>query len=182
MRSKSGQDGVQRRYFLGLSALAALSILAACGSGGGSDSVTTGTGQDRGTSSTNVDQTNLNEALQRELQAQGVTDRVLFATDSSELDTEARRVAERWATILRGGRFAAMRATIEGHADERGTREYNLGLGDRRAAAIRSYLVSLGVGGDRLTVVSYGKEKPAVVGGTEQAWSQNRRGVLVPAY
>ena len=71
------------------------------------------------------------------------------------------------------------RATIEGHADERGTREYNLALGERRANAARNYLVSLGVAANRLTTVSYGKERPVAVGSNEQAWARNRRAVTV---
>ncbi len=69
--------------------------------------------------------------------------------------------------------------TIEGHADERGTREYNLALGDRRATAVRNYLVALGVDPNRIVTISYGKERPALVGNNEAAWSQNRRGVSV---
>jgi peptidoglycan-associated lipoprotein len=69
--------------------------------------------------------------------------------------------------------------TIEGHCDERGTREYNLALGERRAAATKSYLVALGVSPDRLSTISYGKERPAVLGSNESAWAQNRRAVFV---
>jgi peptidoglycan-associated lipoprotein len=69
--------------------------------------------------------------------------------------------------------------TIEGHADERGTREYNLALGERRADAARDYLVALGVEGGRLSTISYGKERPAVLGSNEESWAQNRRDVFV---
>ena len=73
------------------------------------------------------------------------------------------------------GRIPTWRVTIEGHADERGTSEYNLALGERRAAAVRSYLVSLGIGGDRLTTLSYGEEFPFDAGHNESAWAKNRR-------
>jgi peptidoglycan-associated lipoprotein len=73
----------------------------------------------------------------------------------------------------------AVSLTIEGHCDERGTRDYNLGLGERRAVAVKDYLVSLGIDTRRVTTVSYGKERPAVIGSAETAWSQNRRAVAV---
>ena len=74
-----------------------------------------------------------------------------------------------------------MRVTIEGHADERGTREYNLALGERRANAAKNYLAARGVSADRMTVISYGKERPAVDGSNEEAWAANRRAVTVVA-
>ena len=72
-----------------------------------------------------------------------------------------------------------MRATVEGHADERGTRDYNLALGERRANAAKNYLVSLGVAADRISTVSYGKERPVALGSDEASWAQNRRAVTV---
>ncbi len=107
----------------------------------------------------------------------GTGDRVFFAYDRSELTQEGRRTIETWATWLRQNPAASL--TIEGHCDERGTRDYNLGLGERRAEAVRGFLVSLGVDARRVTIVSYGKERPAVVGSAEMAWSQNRRAVAV---
>lgn len=106
-----------------------------------------------------------------------VGDRVFFAFDSSVLDDAARQTLERQATWLK--QFAAVSATIEGHADERGTREYNLALGDRRATAAKSYLVALGISPDRLRTISYGKERPADPGHDETAWALNRRAVTV---
>lgn len=108
-----------------------------------------------------------------------VGDRVFFAYDKFDLSADARRTLERQAAWLK--QYAAARLTVEGHADERGTREYNLALGERRANAVKDYLVALGVPAARLTTVSYGKERPAVLGSNEAAWSQNRRGVSVPA-
>jgi peptidoglycan-associated lipoprotein len=104
-------------------------------------------------------------------------DRILFALDRHDLDEQARGLVSKWAEYLR--QAPSTRFTIEGHADERGTREYNLALGDRRAMAVRDYLVTQGVPASRLRTVSYGKERPAQPGSNEQSWSQNRRAVAV---
>jgi peptidoglycan-associated lipoprotein len=106
-----------------------------------------------------------------------VGDRVFFDFDKSSLKPEARTTIERWAAWLKT--YPQNKVIIEGHADERGTREYNLALGERRADSARDYLVSLGIDPNRVKIVSYGKERPAVPGSNERAWSQNRRGVLV---
>ncbi len=108
-----------------------------------------------------------------------VGDRVFFGYDKFDLSADARRTLERQASWLK--QYASVRMAVEGHADERGTREYNLALGERRANAAKDYLVALGVPASRLTTVSYGKERPSVVGSNDSAWSQNRRGVSVPA-
>jgi peptidoglycan-associated lipoprotein len=105
------------------------------------------------------------------------SDRVFFDTDSYSLDAQSRATLDAQATWL--GRNAAVRVTIEGHADERGTREYNLALGDRRANSARDYLQSRGVAAARMQTISWGKERPAVDGHDESAWSQNRRAVTV---
>jgi len=102
---------------------------------------------------------------------------VFFAYDSSEVDEAGRSAAAANAEVLR--RYPTWVITIEGHCDERGTPEYNLALGERRATAVRTYLVSLGVPGERIRVVSYGKEFPFDPGHTETAWAQNRRGHFV---
>lgn len=112
------------------------------------------------------------------LRREGISDRVFFQTDSSSLTPEGRKTVEGWARFLRQN--PSITATIEGHADERGPREYNLALGERRAVAARTQLVSLGIPAQRVSTVSYGKERPAVVGSNESAWAQNRRAVLVP--
>lgn len=106
-----------------------------------------------------------------------VGDRVFFGYDRYDLTPEARATVERQAEWLK--RYPNMSATIEGHCDERGTREYNLALGEKRATAVRNYLTGLGVDGSRLQTISYGKERPAVVGSDDSSWAQNRRGVLV---
>jgi len=102
---------------------------------------------------------------------------VYFATNSSSLSDAARETLRKQAAWLNV--HPDVTAIVEGHADERGTREYNLALGERRASAVRGYFTALGVDGNRIKKVSYGKERPAVTGSNEQAWSENRRVVTV---
>jgi peptidoglycan-associated lipoprotein len=102
-------------------------------------------------------------------------DTVYFAFDSAVLREPSRRVLRQQAAWLERNRGATV--TIEGHADARGTREYNLALGARRAEAVRSYLVGLGIAPGRIDTISYGEERPAVAGSNEQAWARNRRAV-----
>lgn len=106
-----------------------------------------------------------------------VGDRVFFAFDQYALTPEARRTVEGQAGLL--SRHGGVTVRIEGHADERGTREYNLALGDRRAHAVKDYLVALGISPARISTTSYGSERPAVLGSNEQAWAQNRRAVTI---
>ncbi|MCG6857656.1 MAG: peptidoglycan-associated lipoprotein Pal [Salaquimonas sp.] len=106
-----------------------------------------------------------------------VGDRIFFETDSSALTATARNTLDKQAQWL--SRYAKYPITIEGHADERGTREYNLALGARRAAATRDYLVSRGVQSNRIHTISYGKERPVAVCNDISCWSQNRRAVTV---
>jgi len=105
-----------------------------------------------------------------------VGDRVFFDFDTSELTEDAKQTIERLAAWLREN--PGTRLTVEGHADERGTREYNLALGSRRASAVKDYLVALGVDPERVQTVSYGEERPAVMGSNEDAWAKNRRAVF----
>ncbi len=109
--------------------------------------------------------------------ATGVPDRVFFATNKSSLTTASRATLRKQATFLRKNKN--LNVTIEGHADERGTREYNLALGERRANAARDYLMTYGISGKRISVISYGKEKPVNPKSSPIAWSQNRRSVTV---
>jgi peptidoglycan-associated lipoprotein len=104
-------------------------------------------------------------------------DRVFFATDRHDLSPEARAVLEAQAAWLR--RYPHLSVVVEGHADERGTREYNLALGERRAQAARNYLVTLGVDSSRLQTISYGKERPVAPGSDPESWALNRRAVTV---
>ncbi|MCD6034819.1 MAG: pal [Rickettsiales bacterium] len=106
-----------------------------------------------------------------------VGDRVFFAFDSAVVSSEGQSTLSRQATWL--AKYPKLSITIEGHCDERGTREYNIALGERRAAAVKNFLVSSGVSADRVAVISYGKERPEVLGSNEDAWTQNRRGVTV---
>jgi len=104
-----------------------------------------------------------------------VGDRVLFGFDQSNLDDAARTTLQKQAAWL--SKYPLIEVSIQGHADERGTREYNLALGARRANAVKDYLVSLGVTRDRLSTISYGKERPVCAESNETCWSKNRRGV-----
>ena len=109
--------------------------------------------------------------------AAGVPDRIFFATNKSSLTTASRATLRKQATFLRKNKN--LNVTIEGHADERGTREYNLALGERRANAARDYLMTYGISGKRISTISYGKEKPVNPKSSPIAWSQNRRSVTV---
>jgi peptidoglycan-associated lipoprotein len=105
------------------------------------------------------------------------SDTVHFAVDQYDIDAESRAILDAQAAWL--NRYPAVRVTIEGHCDERGTREYNLALGDRRANAAKNYLAERGVSPARSTVISYGKERPLALGSDEESWAQNRRAVTV---
>ncbi|MET1754283.1 peptidoglycan-associated lipoprotein Pal [Novosphingobium sp. RD2P27] len=111
------------------------------------------------------------------MQLMAGSDTIYFDTDRYDIDSQDQAALAKQAQWLI--RYPAKRATIEGHADERGTREYNLALGERRANAAKNYLVSLGVDPSRLSTLSYGKERPVAVGSDQQAWAQNRRAVTV---
>ena len=104
-------------------------------------------------------------------------DTIFFDTDMFNIDAEDQAALRQQAEYLR--QYPNIRATVEGHCDERGTREYNIALGERRANAAKNYLVSLGISADRLTTVSYGKERPVALGSNENAWAQNRRAVTI---
>jgi peptidoglycan-associated lipoprotein len=128
----------------------------------------------------NVGSGPLSDAQRAQLQEQlraSAGDRVFFLTDKSDLTAEAQRILTAQAGFMR--QYANLTFTIEGHADERGTREYNLALGDRRAAAVRKFLLSSGIQDNRIRTVSYGKERPQVALSNDQGWAQNRRGVTV---
>ena len=109
----------------------------------------------------------------------GYADRVFFDLDQHDIRADQEATVRAWAEWLKAHPGASF--MIEGHADERGTREYNLGLGARRATSVKSMLVSLGVVAGRVRTISYGKERPAEAGSNEDAWAKNRRGVAVPS-
>jgi peptidoglycan-associated lipoprotein len=115
----------------------------------------------------------LNEQFKREV----MSNTVHFAYDQYDIDPEARRILDDQARWLTG--HPGVRITIEGHCDERGTREYNLGLGDRRANAAKNYLAARGVPASQITTISYGKERPVALGSDESSWAQNRRAVTI---
>jgi peptidoglycan-associated lipoprotein len=164
-----------------LTFVAAAFLLSACGTSSEESGGASGSGSTAGTSATTTTSgvTSIpgpTPGTQEHLVA-NVGDRVFFGFDKSDLQPKARAAVESLAVWLNN--YPAVTLTIEGHADERGTREYNLALGDRRANSVRDYLAALGVSGNRLTTISYGKERPAVLGSNEEAWAQNRRAVFV---
>ena len=111
--------------------------------------------------------------------ASGVPDRVFFATNETVLTTASRETLRKQATWLR--KNSDINIVLEGHADERGTREYNLALGERRANSAKDYLMTYGISADRISVLSYGKERPVDSGSNPLSWSKNRRSVSVKA-
>jgi peptidoglycan-associated lipoprotein len=124
-------------------------------------------GEDDGLANRSIDDLNRNSPLKP----------IFFLVDSADLDDGGRSIATANADVLKKNPTWAV--TIEGHCDERGTAEYNLALGERRASAVKAYLASLGVSSDRMKTVSYGKEFPFDMGHSEEAWAKNRRGHLV---
>ncbi len=106
-----------------------------------------------------------------------VGDRVFFNYDSAELDTDAQELLQDQVAWLK--QHSDVSVIIEGHCDERGTREYNLALGEKRAQSVKNYLIGLGISSDRVSTISYGKERPAVIGSNDGAWAQNRRSVTL---
>ena len=143
-------------------------ILTACAT---TKKVSTTTGQMQGDVYTGTDTV--------EYLASGVPDRVFFATNESILTTRSRETLRKQATWLREN--SEISVVLEGHADERGTREYNLALGERRANAAKDYLMTYGVSSSRISVISYGKERPVDSGSNPLSWSKNRRSVTVKA-
>ncbi len=158
-----------------VSVLAALLLLAACetspqGAGGAGGSGGAG-------ASTSSSQLPGPRAGSAEDFVVNVGDRVFYDFDKYNLKPQARETLQRQAAWLK--KYPSVTVTVEGHCDERGTREYNLALGERRANSAKNYLVALGVNPNRIKTISYGKERPAVTGSNEAAWAQNRRAVTV---
>lgn len=162
-----------------LSVLAAVALVAACETApesSGNAQSSGGSSSSSSSSAAPVAAITVQPGSQEDLVV-NVGDRVFFEFDSSELGGEARSALEKQAAWMK--KFGGVRITIEGHADERGTREYNLALGERRANAAKDYLVALGINPARVNVISYGKERPAALGHNDTAWAQNRRAVSV---
>jgi peptidoglycan-associated lipoprotein len=158
-----------------ISAVAAALLLAACSS----DETANGAGAGTGTSTTGTDNGQVASMASAPGSAedfkQNVGDRVFFALDKYDISSEAQGQLQKQAAWL--NQYKAVTVTIEGHADERGTREYNLALGERRANSVANYLTALGVDKGRISVISYGKERPECTESNEACWGQNRRGV-----
>lgn len=157
-----------------LSAFAAVLLLAACESAPSDTGMAAG-GGGAGSGSSSANQ-GPRPGSQEDLVV-NVGDRVFFDFDQFSVRQDQRAVLDRQAAWLK--KYPEVTVTVEGHADERGTREYNIALGNRRATAAKNYLVALGINPNRVQTISYGKERPAVAGSNEQAWSQNRRAVTV---
>ncbi|MBF0130723.1 MAG: peptidoglycan-associated lipoprotein Pal, partial [Alphaproteobacteria bacterium] len=152
-----------------LSLFAAVALVAACASD--ADQAGTGTGGGAGSGS-GMGSSSIQPGSAADFAANVGQDRVFFDFDKSEVRADAQPVLAKWADWMK--RYPTTPVTIEGHADERGTREYNLALGERRANSVRDFLAARGVGG-QVQIISYGKERPAVAGNNDAAWSQNRR-------
>jgi peptidoglycan-associated lipoprotein len=154
-----------------LSLIVGLLLLAACSQNPSTNANAGGGGAAGGATATTVTPGSSQDFVQN------VGDRVFFDFDKSTIKAEGQTTLQRQAAWLK--QYPNVTVTIEGHCDERGTREYNLALGERRATAVRNGLVALGIPAARLKTISYGKERPAVLGSNEAAWAQNRRGVTV---
>ena len=152
-----------------IAAIAAVSLLAACAS---KPATTTGTGT--GYTGTNSSQGSIVPGSQEDLVA-NVGDRVFFELNKSTLSSEAQATLDKQAAWL--AKYPSVRLQVAGNADDRGTEEFNLALGNRRANATKDFLVAKGVSGDRLTTISYGKDRPTALGDDEQAWAQNRNAI-----
>lgn len=168
--------------FKGLCLGAALLFVAACETAPEDAGAGTGEGASRATTSTtqSAARTGVEAAApapgsQMELDTLG--NQAYFDLNRYDLRADARATVEKWAEWLQ--RYPAVTVSVQGHADERGTREYNLGLGERRANSIRDYLIALGVNPERIATISYGKERPVCVEHNEDCWWRNRRGVMM---
>src|SRR5262249_24598829 len=148
-----------------LSLIAGLLLLAACSQNPSTNANTGGAGAGNASASQVV------PGSAQDFQ-QNVGDRVFFGFDKSVIKPEGQQTFQRQAEWLK--RYPNVTVTVEGHCDDRGTREYNLALGERRATAVQRALIALGVQGNRIRTISYGKERPAVLGDNEAAWAQNR--------
>ncbi len=176
-----------RLHFVGsklLSVAAAALLLAACesapntGAGGASTAAPAASAATAPTTATAPAASGIRAGSQQDLVV-NIGDRVFFDFDKSDLKPAARATLDKQSAWLK--QYGQNRVVIEGHADERGTREYNLALGERRANSAKTYLLNSGIAAARVTTISYGKERPVALGSNEAAWSQNRRAVTVVA-
>jgi peptidoglycan-associated lipoprotein len=151
--------------------LAAVLLVAACAGNEGNKGAATGTG---GAAMPATTTSTATPGSEQDL-VQNVGDRVFFDFDKSDIKAEGRQTLQRQADWLK--KYPNVTVTIAGNCDDRGTREYNLALGERRASAAKKALVALGVPANRISTISYGKERPSVVGDNEAAWAQNRNAI-----
>ena len=161
-----------------LGLMAALLLVSACASE--PDATKTSTGEGSGRTSQTSGTTSPSVSAPRPGSAEEfitIGDRVFFDFDKSAVRSDGAQTLNAQAAWLQ--KYPGVSVVVEGHCDERGTREYNLALGERRANAVKEYLVSRGISANRVSTISYGKERPAVLGSNESAWAQNRRGVTV---
>ena len=145
-------------------------------SGSGSTSTSSDVSSGSSDESSSSESTSIEPGSQEDLIV-NVGDRVFFNYDSSELDSDAQELLQDQVAWLK--QYSNVSVIIEGHCDERGTREYNLALGEKRAQSVKNYLINLGISADRVSTISYGKERPSVVGSNDGAWAQNRRSVTI---
>ena len=157
---------------LNLMSLFAVAFLALAGCSSTPDPASSSAGSGSGGAGAGTTYSSLQESLRSQ-----VGDRVFFEFDRYDLRPDAQATVEALAVWLNENPQVTL--TIEGHTDERGTRDYNLALGERRANSVRQYLVTLGINPNRLAVVSYGEERPEALGSDEQSWARNRRAVFV---
>tara|TARA_B110000438_G_scaffold295919_1_gene339765 strand:+ start:758 stop:1255 length:498 start_codon:yes stop_codon:yes gene_type:complete len=150
-----------------------VSFIAACSTTPKDAAKTSGSGSSSDESTAEVSSTEVIPGSQEDLIV-NVGDRVFFDYNSSELDDDAKELLQDQVAWIKQHDVSVI---IEGHCDERGTREYNLALGEKRAQSVKNYLTTMGVQSSRVSTISYGKERPAVVGSNDGAWSQNRRSV-----
>ena len=146
------------------------------GSGSSSSSSDVSSSEEGTITETSPESASLTPGSQEDLIV-NVGDRVFFNYDSSDLDSDAQELLQDQVAWLK--QYSDVSVIVEGHCDERGTREYNLALGEKRAQSVKNYLISLGISSERISTISYGKERPAVVGSNDGAWAQNRRSVTL---
>lgn len=149
----------------------------AAGSGASGSSDTSSSSSSSSSASGGSSSSSGSSTMTKDEELVSIGNKVYFDFDSSALSADAKSTLNAQAAFLRSN--PSVRITVEGHADERGTREYNLALGDRRASAARDFLVAQGIDGARIKTISYGKERPEMVGSNDEAWAKNRRSVSI---
>ena len=162
-------------YFKILLSLFVAVFISACATKPKDSAETSGTGSSADNTTAETAETAEVQGGSQEDLIVNVGDRVFFGYDSSKLDEDAQELLQDQVAWLK--QYPDVSVTVEGHCDERGTREYNLALGEKRAQAVKNYIIGLGVDSSRVSTISFGKERPAVVGSNDGAWSQNRRSV-----